>query len=798
MRLFSLQRISLLVILLGFYESWGQKLLTDQELVSKFSVSSKSYPENILFIHTDKNIYTSNEDIWFGSYLVKSESVNPSLHSILSVSLISADTRKIYLEKKFAIEYGLASGSIALPDTVPPGDYQLVASTNVVNKNRMPLVSFYQPITIKSITETEFDFQASLLDSVPVGGFLRVKVSMEFQNPGRNDKYRPSVEYRLGSSELKSVKVIGDNSAIISIPANKLTAASNSLHVAVRFKNQVKYATIKLPGTGRPGIKLGIFPEGGYLVEGLASKVGLEIKNSNDIPMAAKCIVLENETPIDTVETNGYGIGSCFITPIASKRYRIQISRNDYIRNDTLIFFPAALKEGAVLSLSQAVINDTLRFKVHSNIRENLKVIIHNFRDGYASFDILANQISIVQSVVLTGVPKGLCAITILNSNGYPVAERLFFVHFDRRATVKTIGGKATYSKRGKVSLRLSVDGPDGLPMEGIISVACVQDNRIDLRKNVDIESFTYLDAQLGSLPVDPVGRGFDNRDYIENILLIKGWRKYTWQGLVNGNSVNSAEAYSILVPTGKVKYLGKELKKPVVVNLMKDLTDFNLIKTSIKGDFDIPISNLTTQEDKMIRATVNEKEKDGYSIELIDSFAGVSAELAKKMVPTIPEIKKTGVNSKEYQLSGLDHTNLLNEVLITSTGNSNNLYGKRRGPNACGDYVIGYSIYYPPANGIKSNYYDISAANSHGKPPEKGVMYRDGMKGLFDNGNIEYLANGSNSRTFKTISLTYDGCIADKDKSIFILDGVYFTRQFYGFDEKLLNFDSPQLLSTL
>src|SRR6185369_11009477 len=95
--------------------------------------------------------------------------------------------------------------------------------------------------------------------------------------------------------------------------------------------------------------------------------------------------------------------------------------------------------------------------------------------------------------------PKGLATLTILDSMGRPVAERLFFAHFDKRALVTIGTDSASYAMRQKVTMHLKLTDAEYHPLTGLVSIACVQNNRLDLVKTINIENYTYLTNALES-----------------------------------------------------------------------------------------------------------------------------------------------------------------------------------------------------------------------------------------------------------------------------------------------------------
>src|SRR3982751_3980253 len=70
---------------------------------------------DLLFVHTDKHIYTNNEFIWFSAWLLRHGPDSIPLHRFLSVILVPADTRIPAVQQKFSMANGFSCGSIQLP-----------------------------------------------------------------------------------------------------------------------------------------------------------------------------------------------------------------------------------------------------------------------------------------------------------------------------------------------------------------------------------------------------------------------------------------------------------------------------------------------------------------------------------------------------------------------------------------------------------------------------------------------------------------------------------------------------------
>lgn len=756
-------RIALILTLyfLLFGSVNAQTPMTDSLVVNKFELHSKSNPYNLLFVHTDKTIYTNNETVWFSAYLIESGKSYSQKHTILSVAMVREDNREILLEGKYLIRDGLSFGSMGLPDSIPPGNYQFIASTNVLDKNGKPLTVFTQPLTIKSITLNSFNSTIVLLDSVVKGGVIRARLDVNPKESSLKSKIKPVITYSVGKGEKKTfVLKQNESSHTMSIPASDLIQTNPTLFITVIYDKEVQYLSAKLPGftLGRADVRF--FPEGGNLVNGLPGITAWEAKTSQNVPIKLQGILCRNGVPFDTISTNSYGLGSFKLRPDQEGIFTLKVSANNFIEKDTVYTLPKALDDGITLRLNNAIVNDTLKLSLFSKSTQSIQVLIHNYRKAFAFFRIQAAPTGSKISIALPSLPKGISTVTILDDTGKPLAERLFFAHYDEQTTAVIQTDKLVYDRKEKVSVKLKLTEKDGKPLQGFMSVAVVQDNRIESSKQQDIVSYVYLNHDLGNLPRDPAGRGYDNKDYLEAIMLVKGWRRFTWQNLIQV----AQDTLALQTPqlTGKVKYNNKPLKKPVQFTVIRDSL-FELLTTADDGSFNIQEKQLLTTEGRMVLASVNEKNKIGFVIETTNPFIEINQKLADQIDYQTPQEALLIQSSSDQQLKGMERMIALQEVVVDGNKNDNSLYGmKGAGPNACGDYVCSFGI--------------LNCSNHiGGRAAIKGVRY----------GNF-----------------VYPGCIleesSNENRTIFKFNPVFTSREFYGVNTDPVSLLEPQFLSTL
>ena len=119
--------LSLLIFLC--IHSFGKEMIFDR-LDSLFEQQLKAFPQEKIYLHTDKPYYISGEPIWFRAYLVDAAAHVPVFASrYIYVELINPlDT--VVVRVKIQQTDSIYSGRIDIPPDVPEGDYTLRAYTN--------------------------------------------------------------------------------------------------------------------------------------------------------------------------------------------------------------------------------------------------------------------------------------------------------------------------------------------------------------------------------------------------------------------------------------------------------------------------------------------------------------------------------------------------------------------------------------------------------------------------------------------------------------------------------------------
>ncbi len=715
-----------------------------------------------LFVHFDKNVYTNNDQVWFTAYLLKAVTDMKAYHT-LYLSLVNNRDSSVVYQAKFLIDKGFCYGALNLPDSLPGGAYRFVANTNIT-LNGKPDVEFIQPLTIKSTTLNPLVDQVSIFkpyDERTGNGTVLLKI-LSSENRFVEDA---QIKYQIGRDKqvLKSAaaksSVIGE--LMIDYPANKITAANNLLTISIKKGNHSRYVKFELPVRNSPKYRVNFYPEGGYMVNDLSTKVGFEIKDAEGAGVKARGVLYEDSSAIDTIATSSMGIGAFFVMAKPLKHYNVKLLADG--QQDKIYDLPVALNKGVALNTASAIGNSEFKTQLEANFNTKVHVLVHNFSDIFLQ-TTLALVAGKMQSIRfnLDSVPVGLHTVTVLDSNYKPLAERIFFAHYDQINQVEVESDKNEYETRGQVNLKLKITDKENKPVTGLVSIACVQANRLLLSNNSTIVDAYYLNNNLSDFPNNSFGLKYADKNYLNDVLLVKGWRKYKWSGVELGKP-ETTQVISSLEYSGSISRKHKPLTVPMSLSTIAG-TNINFLNTDSSGKFIIPFANLLTRDAKPnVWLSMGTAKYENYELKINEPQKDIKTYLGLQSF--VQPVSKTAVADENAQSITAAAGIKLKDVVIKKSKDNSTSFG-RRGYNRCGDYVCRYNI--------------LNCSNHFGDfdnhEPVKGRAYRDGGTGG---------------------SVVYQGCTADEPKpNLVILKGINLPKEFYISD--VLNKNEPINFATV
>jgi len=286
---------------------------------------------------------------------------------------------------------------------------------------------------------------------------------------------------------------------------------------------------------------LQFFPEGGYLVNNLMSRVGFKITGINGKGVKISGIIVDEAgKKVTGINTSKFGMGDFSFIPIQGKIYNAEIIYNNY-----KIYYelPIAKRKGVVMQVVEN--QDNYIINLQSSLterKENMEVI------GSKNGNIICRAtISENTGKTKVNIPKnllepGVVQFTVFDSKGISICERLVFVENEgEQQKVIITSSKNKYKKNNLVELEISVENLKNEDLKANMSIA-ITDVTFDQRDSLglDIKSHLLLNSELKG-EIEHPGYYFYSKDTqrkrnLDILMMCQEWNQFTWNEIANND----------------------------------------------------------------------------------------------------------------------------------------------------------------------------------------------------------------------------------------------------------------------
>ncbi|MEJ7646292.1 MAG: hypothetical protein WKF87_16975 [Chryseolinea sp.] len=312
-------------------------------------------------------------------------------------------------------------------------------------------------------------------------------------------------------------------------------------HQGVSIVNTFRKLEMEKP---KPPLKgdLKLFPEGGNLVGGLMSKVAFTWRNSSKGSTYQGSIINQRRDTVATFHPDSTGMGSFLLKPIFDEEYSAIVE--DEKGNRISFPMPKIVEKGYVLSAYDTV-GGNIAIRIQSNsstvTTQPIFLVIHsrNMISNASMHFLPTGKLTVLIKKEI--MRKGISQITLFNYNMEPLCERLLFQVPDKLMSFEIQTGQREYGIRRKVTLDITSSNAGKAPVSGNLSVAVYRVDSIQDRSSGNIFNNLWLTSDLPEMP--PLPSDFlhniteDKRQFLDNVMLTNGWRRFKWDTIVAGTS---------------------------------------------------------------------------------------------------------------------------------------------------------------------------------------------------------------------------------------------------------------------
>ncbi|ULB34117.1 MULTISPECIES: Plug domain-containing protein [Proteiniphilum] len=566
------------------------ELLLRQQLIA--------FPQEKLYVQTDKSGYLSGERIWFRAHMVDALTHRPVFISrYIYVELINPLDDLVKRVKIRPDSTGAYSGYIDLEDDLVQGAYTLRAYTQFMRNMDedfffRKFIQVLDPFSLQIEPLLTFDVEKN-----------DIRISLHFIDRQNSDTIQPEVvTCKIGYGALKTLRPKENGfyrlDARLSEKEKNRTMLLSLIHKGRKYN---RYYTIP---SDPAEYDVMFFPEGGYLIPGVSSQVAFKALNADGLSTPVSGTLYDSSSnEILSFESIHQGMGLFHFVPSGNESYYV-ICHN---QSGTAKRFdlPSSKTEASIISARTA--GDWIKISCLKGIesqQDSLSLLIHY--KGQVLLHRMWNPEVEMYNIAAGELPSGIIHILLLNSRQEVLSERLLFnLNENEFALMQATTPESTYKRREHISIRLKMNDPDLTPSTGNIAVSVTDKENVVRDSTINLISTMLLSSELkGHIesPVSYFADGKVNKYALDALMLTQGWNRYDIPGVLQGK-IRTPDAFTPELSqrvTGKASGLFRSLKEGQI---------------SLLAKLDTLVSTITTQADEKGRFTFNVEYPEGTTI---------------------------------------------------------------------------------------------------------------------------------------------------------------------------------------
>lgn len=294
-------------------------------------------------------------------------------------------------------------------------------------------------------------------------------------------------------------------------------------------RNIAEKVNVPSPGKGDKVTRLSFFPEGGSLIDGIPSKVAFKGSDGHGMPVAVRGVLLENGKGVARLESLHDGMGMFMLHPHRGSVYQA------VLEDSTVHDFPEILPSGMSLHLRKQTDEylDFYLFQPDSAAPQQVR-LTGKMRGNLCCTAEGTLHGSLKVRIPLREFPmQGIAEFTLYDGSMRPVAERLVYVHPQKRLNIELHTDKDRYMTRDKGSVQIRVTDGDGHPVRAHLGLSLFDSAYLNGSSPENMLSYCLLSTEIRGNVHNPAYY-FDERNKdrllsLDLLLLTQGWRRYVW-----------------------------------------------------------------------------------------------------------------------------------------------------------------------------------------------------------------------------------------------------------------------------
>ena len=511
-----------IVLYLFFCQLDAQTVL---DIKSNIRTQTIVFPQEKVYIHTDKAAYNSGDTIWYRIYLV-----DAALHvSDLALS------RYVYVDLVDPM------GKILNHSMIRPDEDDCYHNSIVLDGDLAESYYMIRGYTQYMLNRPDYVFQKKVFVSDPQSHIAYISVHFT-QTGNRRGSAKINFKDR-GGNLIEGVKYTAGVDTMYNLPVYTtdrevgfriIPDKQQTLFVAVEYNNRVYRKYVSIPELDEV-FDVGFYPEGGYILADEENVVGFKALNVKGIAEQVEITLMDGSgNLVTTVHSNVLGMGKLSYYAQAGKEYIAVCTNAQGITKEVRL--PDARQDVYTLQAQWKKDNLTICARQGSLAPAAPLWLVVHVRGMVVREGAIMPNAEI--SFPITPFPSGVVHILLLDDSMNLLSERLLFCLNKDRAAAEITIDRRNYSKREHIQASIKVKDQEGFPLSGSYSVSVTDNNDLLPEKAFTIESVLLLSSDLRGYIESPgyyFNEDEDRSDDLDALLLTQGWRRYNLPAVVKG-----------------------------------------------------------------------------------------------------------------------------------------------------------------------------------------------------------------------------------------------------------------------
>ena len=491
---------------------------------------NKVVPQEKVYLHFDNTGYFKNETMWLKAYVTRTDNGRATdLSKVLYVELLNPSGDVIQTQKYPIDSLGQAHGEVKMDTILGSGFYEVRAYTRYM---------------------TNWGVNAIFSRVFPV-----------FNKP----------------------KAEGDYSDLTIRPISYKQRIPNLRDTSDSLYTQAVYSDLYSSNLAKT-VSVQFYPEGGNLIMGKKCRVAMLAVDDNGRPYEGEGFVMNGKGDVlASVETDTLGRGLFELVPDAdSLTFQMRNLKKSERKQVQYYSLPTPKKEGCALRFDAVHEQMSATLQCTDSLCGHLLgyVLMHNGNIIYCDTVVASPLIEI--ELDREKQEEGVSQLTVFDSKGEILAERLFFIcpKFDKADSIRLVTKTERLKPCGKVELEIQTRPHASL------SFSAIDYGTMNNGKQGNMKTWMLLSSEV---------RGYiHNLDYYfeaddrehrisaDLLMMTQGWRRYDW------NLMTGHEQFEKIEPIEDKFYLFGKLnefrKRNPVCNVNMEVHLYNQSGQSLSG----------------------------------------------------------------------------------------------------------------------------------------------------------------------------------------------------------------------